>query len=121
SSVGAHRGEKMGPVNGLFDHEQRFNKLAQVNVLHLRPTFFMENMLMNIGLIKQMGVNGTPMKPDLSISMIATQDIAAEAVRDLVALDFKGKSVKELLGQRDLTMTEATRVIGQAIGKPALN
>jgi uncharacterized protein YbjT (DUF2867 family) len=120
SSVGAHRPDKMGPVNGLYDNEQRLNQLKDVNVLHLRPSFFMENTLMNIGLIKQMGINGSPMKGDLSISMIATKDIAAVAVRHLLALDFNGKSVNELLGQRDLTMNEVTQVIGKAIDKTDL-
>lgn len=120
SSVGAHLSEKVGPIAGLYDVEQRFNRLEGTNVLHLRPTYFMENFLINIPMIKTMGINGTPMKPDVAIPMIATRDIAAEAADRLLRLDFKGKSVKELLGPRDLTMTEATAILGKAIGKEPL-
>ncbi|MFY9268691.1 MAG: NAD(P)H-binding protein [Candidatus Manganitrophaceae bacterium] len=120
SSVGAHLSEKAGPINGLHDHEQRLNKLNGVHILHLRPTSFMENLFGNIGLIKKMGIHGTPLRGDLSITMIATKDIAAEAAERLLRLDFSGKSVKELLGERDLTMAEVTRILGKAIGKPEL-
>jgi len=120
SSLGAHRPDKLGPINGLYDHEQRLNKLKGVNILHLRPTYFMENQLMNIGLIKKMGINGTPLKEDLRFPMIATQDVAAEAAERLAKRDFQGSSVKELLGQRDLTMAEATKIFGAAINKPDL-
>lgn len=120
SSVGAHLSEKVGPIKGLYDIEQRFNRLGGTNVLHLRPTFFMENLLMNVQMIKNMGINGTPMKPDVAIPIIATKDIAAEAAERLLRLDFKGKSVKELLGPREWTMTEMTAILGRAIGKPSL-
>jgi uncharacterized protein YbjT (DUF2867 family) len=120
SSVGAHLGEGVGPIKGLYDQEQRLNRLAGVRILHLRPTFFMENFLFNVSLVRQAGINGTPMRADLAIPMIATQDIAAVAARRLLALDFSGTSVQELLGQRDLTMVEATRILGRAIGKADL-
>ncbi len=120
SSVGAHRPEKGGPINGLYDHEQRLNKIPNVNVFHLRPCYFMENLLMNVSLIKNMGVAGSPLKPDVKLPMIATQDIAVEAVERLTQRDFVGKIVKELFGQRDLSMQEVTKVLGRAIGRPDL-
>lgn len=120
SSVGAHLAEGVGPINGLHDQEQRLNRLAGVHVLHLRPVSFMENLLFNIDLIKQAGINGTPLRADLAIPMIATQDIAAVATRHLLALDFFGKTTQELLGPREISMAEATRIIGKAIGKPDL-
>jgi hypothetical protein len=80
----------------------------------------MENHLANIGLIKGMGINGSAIKPDLSMPMIATHDIGDYAAERLTRLDFSGSSAKELLGARDLTMTEVTRVLGQAIGRPDL-
>jgi uncharacterized protein YbjT (DUF2867 family) len=52
--------------------------------------------------------------------MIATADIAAVAANALKARDWKGVVVKELLGQRDLSHAEATRIIGESIGKPDL-
>ncbi len=120
SSVGAHLAAGVGPINGLHDQEQCLNRFAGVHVLHLRPVSFMENLLFNINLIKQAGINGTPLQADLAIPMIATQDIAEVAARRLLALDFSGKSTQELLGPREISMAEATRIIGKAIGKPDL-
>jgi uncharacterized protein YbjT (DUF2867 family) len=120
SSVGAHLSEKVGPVKGLYDQEQRLNKLDKVHVLHLRPCYFMENHLRSVPLIKQMNINGGPLEPNVSFPMIATKDIAAVATELLLNLNFSEKSSKELLGQRDLSMTEVTQIIGKAIGKEDL-
>ena len=38
----------------------------------------------------------------------------------LLDLDFSGKHTRELLGERDLSMADATAVIGRGIGKPDL-
>ena len=120
SSVGAHQPERTGVVLGLYDQEQRLNQLEGVNVLHLRPTFFMENFFGNIGVIKGMGVNGSPLAADKPFSFIATPDIGAVAAQRLLKLDFTGKSALELLGPRDYTMREVTSILGAAIGKPDL-
>ena len=120
SSVGAHLGEKVGPIKGLHDNEQRLNQLKGVHIVHLRPAYFLENLLYGIGLIKQMGINGSPLRGDLAIPMIATKDIASAASKLLLDLDFNGTQTRELLGQREITMTEATAVLGKAIGKPEL-
>jgi len=58
SSLGANLPDKTGPIKGLYAQEQRLNQLDAVHILHLRPTFFMENTLMNIDMIKNMGING---------------------------------------------------------------
>jgi hypothetical protein len=52
--------------------------------------------------------------------MAATRDAGDYAARRLLALDFSGKQTRELLGERDLSMTEATAVIARGIGKPDL-
>jgi uncharacterized protein YbjT (DUF2867 family) len=120
SSVGAHLEKESGVVYGLRYMEQKFNGIAGLNALHLRPTYFMENVLGQIGVVKQMGIMGSPVKGDLSMNMIATKDIAAYASRRLLALDFSGHSVQYLLGQRDVTYSEVAKVVGTAIGKPDL-
>ncbi len=120
SSIGAELGRGAGPIDGLHDHEQRLNKLSDINLLHLRPAFFMENLYFGIALIKQMGANGGANNPEVSLPMVATEDIAWEAAERLTRLDFQGHSIKELLGPRDVSMTEASRIVGAAIGKPDL-
>jgi uncharacterized protein YbjT (DUF2867 family) len=120
SSIGADMPKGNGPVAGIYRQEQRLNALAGVDVLHLRPGYFMENYLANIPLIKGMGIAGSVLKADLRIPQIATRDIAAHAATRMAKKDFSGKSVQDLLGPRDLSMGEATAVIGKTIGKPDL-
>jgi uncharacterized protein YbjT (DUF2867 family) len=114
SSLGAHLPDKTGPITGLYDQEQRLNKLDRVNVLHLRPTYFFENLMAFIPMIRNMGMCGSAVKGDIAFPMIATRDIAAEAVERLILLDFKGHTVKELLGERDVSMNEAVAILGAA-------
>jgi len=120
SSQGADLSEGTGPILGLRDQEARLNGLSGVNVLNLRPTFFMENLLMNIPLINQKGIAGSAVRGDQRFAMIATSDIAAYAAERLVGRDFTGSTVQDLLGQRDLSLNEATSIIGRAIGIPEL-
>jgi uncharacterized protein YbjT (DUF2867 family) len=121
SSVGADKASKTGPVVGLHLLEEKFNRIANLNVLHLRAGYFMENLLPQIGVIRSMGMMAGALKGDLPVAMIATRDIGAFAAVALEKLDFKGKQTRELLGQRDVSMKQAAAIIGQAIGKPNLS
>jgi uncharacterized protein YbjT (DUF2867 family) len=120
SSYGAHVPEGTGPVVGLHSSEQKLNAISGLNVLHLRAAYFMENNLAAIGMIRGMGIFGHALLPDLKLPMIATRDVADYSARRLRDLDFSGKQTQELLGERDLSMTEATAVIARGIGKPDL-
>ncbi len=120
SSQGAELTTGTGPVVGLHDQEERLNRLVGVNVLHLRCAYFMENLLMNIPLINEKGIAGSAIRGDLKFSIVATKDIAAEVAEHLVKRDFKGKEVKDLLGQRALSLDEAIGVLGRKIGWPDL-
>jgi uncharacterized protein YbjT (DUF2867 family) len=120
SSVGGEVPEGTGPIAGLHYQEEQLNHLKDANILHLRPTYFMENFLMDIPMIKKMGIDGSPVRADFTIGMIATRDIGNYAAGRLNELDFKGKSVKYLLGPRDYQMAEAASILGHSIGKPDL-
>jgi uncharacterized protein YbjT (DUF2867 family) len=120
SSYGAHVPEGTGPVMGLHSSEQKLNAIGVLNVLHLRAAYFMENNLAAIGMIQGMGIFGHALLPDLKLPMITTRDVGDYAARRLLDLDFSGKQTRELLGERDLSMTEVTAVIGRGIGNPDL-
>lgn len=120
SSVGADQPQGNGPVAGLHYLEQTLNQIPDVNALHLRPGYFMENTLAQIGIIKTMNTTAGPIRSDLALPMIATRDIGSAAASALLSLDFTGKQTHELLGERDLSYAEAAAIIGKAIGKPEL-
>src|SRR5579884_1590432 len=119
SSLGAELPAGTGPILGLHDLEARFRKL-NIDLLILRPGYFYDNLYSSLGLIKHQGVNGGAIKPDVPVAMTATQDIGAAAADELAGGQFKGTVVRELLGPRDYTMAEATRILGGKIGKPDL-
>jgi len=120
SSLGAHLPEGTGPIKGLFDFEQKLDKLADVNVLILRPAFFMENLFQGIPVMQTTGSNGSALRPDVCTPMIATRDIAEFAAKSMVELTFKGVTAQVLLGPSNVSMAEATLSIGKAIGKQEL-
>jgi len=120
SSIGAQAPTGTGPILGVRDAERKLNAVERLNVLHLRPAFFMENHLSSVEMIQMLGIFGGALKPDLKIPMIATRDVGAYAAERLLKLDFSGKQTQELLGERDLHMAEVATIISRAIGKPDL-
>jgi len=120
SSIGADLNEGTGLLLGLHAQEERLKQIKGADVLLLRPVSFFENFYDQLGLMKQQGIIGDSIVPDLALPMVATRDIADVAARALRARDWKGVVVRELLGQRDLAYTEATHILGQRIGKPEL-
>jgi len=118
SSVGGHAPTGTGPIAGLHRLEQKLSAVERAHVLSLRPAYFMENHLSAIGMIQMMGIYGGAVNPTMKIPMIATRDIGAYAAERLLNLDFNGKQTRELLGERDLSMSEATAAIGKGISRP---
>ena len=117
SSQGAHIDSNTGIILGLHMMEQLFDKIEGLNTLHLRPSYFMENTLGMVEMVKNVGRMGSPIKDDLYFPIIATRDIADHAIKRLLALDFEGENHQDLLGARDVTYTEMAKVYGESIGK----
>jgi uncharacterized protein YbjT (DUF2867 family) len=120
SSFGAQHPKNTGPIVGLHNQEQKLNRIAGLNVLHLRAAYFMENLFMSIAPLRAMGTLPGGLRPEFQMPWIATQDIGAYAAGRLAAPDFSGSSIQELHGQRDLSMKEAAPIVGNAISKPNL-
>ncbi|MGC7096392.1 NAD(P)H-binding protein [Amycolatopsis lurida] len=120
SSVGADRPSGTGFITSLHAQESRLRSLENTSVLLLRPGSFFENFHAALGLVKQAGVNADSVAPDAKIPMIAARDIAEVAATALRKRDWTGVVVRELLGERDLSYTEATRILGEALGLPDL-
>ena len=100
SSVGADKTEKTGPVVGVHNLEEKLNRVAGLNVLHLRAGYFMENTLAQVKIIQMLGGAAGPLRADLKVGLIATRDIGEFAAEALLKLDFNGHQTRELLGQR---------------------
>lgn len=120
SSVGADKPIKTGPVVGLHRLEEAIIAVGGLNALFIRAGYFMENLLPQAGIIRNFGVLGGPLRADLPLPMIAARDIGAFAAERMLKCDFHGAQARELLGQRDVTYTEASTAIGEALGNPQL-
>lgn len=120
SSWGADKLKGTGSVAGLHQLEQRLNGISGLNVLHLRPGYFMENTLSQVNNILARNIASGPFRPDVKFPFIATHDVGFAAAEALLKLDFKGKQFRELHGNQDLTMQEVSAIIGKAIEHPHL-
>lgn len=121
SSVGAHLPEGAGPVSGLFRAESALNTLEDVNILHLRPSYFYQNFLANIPLIKAAGIIGSNFSIEAGkFPIVHPIDIAAVAAEELAKLQFTGHSYRYIASD-EVGTDDIAREIGKALGKPELS
>lgn len=120
SSLGAEQSSGTGMILSLHAQEERLKRIDGLDTCFLRPGSFFENFHYAMALIKHEGFNCDAVRPDLALPMIATQDVADAAVAALMDRDWHGHVIQELLGPRDLSYSEATRLIGERIGQPEL-
>jgi uncharacterized protein YbjT (DUF2867 family) len=116
SSVGAHVGNGVGPVDGLSDFEKMLNAIPGLSVKHLRPSYFFHNFINQVGLIKQAGFMGANYGDGEKLFLVHPRDIAAVANEELLNLNFSGNSVRYILGD-ERSGKEVAEVLGKAIGK----
>ena len=116
SSVGAHLPQGVGPVTGLYDLEQKLKTVEGLNVKVLRPSYFMQNLLSMVGMVKGMGIMGGNFGDD-KLVLVHTNDIAEAALQELLNLDFTGTQIRYIAGD-EKTGAEIAKTLGEAVGKP---
>ncbi len=120
SCVGTDQPEGTGVILGLRRQEMRLRTIPDIDLVVLRPVSFFENFFGQLETIRHEGIVADSVEADLAIPMVSSHDIAAAAVEALTNRDWNGLEVRELLGRRDLTYREVTRIVGEAIGQPDL-
>jgi uncharacterized protein YbjT (DUF2867 family) len=118
SSVGAELPAGTGPIVGLHEQEQRLDAIAGLELLHLRPGYFMENHLHAAPAVAALGAYPSLERSDVGVPMVATQDIAWVVARELVEPGTRG--VLHLHAPRHYTFQQAATILGSAIGRPEL-
>lgn len=116
SSVGAHMGNGAGPVDGLYDAEQKLRQVPGLNTKSLRPSYFMYNLFAMIGMVKGMGIMGSNFG-DGTVALTHTNDIADIAIKELLNLDFTGFRI-QYIASDERTGSEIAQVLGATVGKP---
>ncbi len=117
SSTGAHLAEGTGPIKGLHDIEQKLNAATQ-RVTHLRPTYFMENVLPSLQTIAADGAIFSTIPAEARLQQIATRDIAAPAAEALLGDAPASPRVVHLLGPEEISFARVASTVSEAIGKP---
>ncbi|HEX2569768.1 MAG TPA: NmrA family NAD(P)-binding protein [Polyangia bacterium] len=117
SSIGAQHGRGTGPVNPLGDIERAL-AAAVPNTVALRAGFFMENILRDAATIGGQGAVYNPLPPDVKFPMVATRDIGARAASYLLCRSWSGHHLAGAYGPKDISWSEAARIMSQELGKP---
>ncbi len=120
SSVGAHMGNGAGPVDGLADLEGLLQGQKNTDIKILRPSYFMMNLFGMIPLIKNMNIMGANFGgTDEKIVLVHTNDIAAAAAEELLALNFTGHTVRYIAGDEQ-TGKEIAAILSNAVNRPGI-
>ena len=118
SSIGAHLRVGAGPIDGLGYLEEQLEKIKDINIKMLRPSFFYTNLHSMGGLIKKAGIMGANYgDTDEKLILVHPNDIAIEAAKQLLNLDFTGHSV-QYISSDERTSKEIASVLSQSVGKP---
>lgn len=117
SSLGASSSPNLGTVGYCGEMEVTFDQL-DVNVLALRPGYFMENFISQAKDIREKGTFTFPFDGEHDIPFISTDDIADVATRYLLDETWAGYWKLNLMGPENITLKEAALRLGAFMGKP---
>lgn len=118
SSYGAHHASGAGVMSGLHHLEQRLAELDHSAIQVLRAGFFFQNFLGMIPLAIEKGLlGGFPLRGDVPIPMVHTDDIADRAYAALTDRGWSGYRVEGVAGPGDVTLNEAASILATACGE----
>lgn len=117
SGTSARLGADAGSGRGAAMLEEQLNRRPVSELVHLRACFLMENFFQGIPQILDTGIFRWPFRQDIATPMMAKRDVGNVAAALLIEEPFGQPRVRELLGPRDYTMTEATGILASAVGR----
>jgi uncharacterized protein YbjT (DUF2867 family) len=94
--------------------------IAGTGVSHraLRMPAFMDNLLQQLGPIRDQGMFFFPVSGDRRLPTCATRDVADTAARLLLDDSWSGPGDVEVLGPEDLTFDEMAGIMSETLGRP---
>lgn len=122
SSLGANLPSGTGPIAGLHRHEERLNALnCFTTLIHLRPTFFMENLNEHLPQILNEQQIRSCIDENLPLDMVATRDIGWKAADFLDSTADFPHLVFEFVGPKPVTMWQVTELFANVLDMPELH
>jgi uncharacterized protein YbjT (DUF2867 family) len=116
SALGSDVKGKTGHAECFYILDEKLNELSNINLVHLRAAWFMENTAVWTESVARYGRIAWFYKPDLKMPWVATDDIADLAAKELTSPTGEHRVIREV-GSEDLTMTELTAIISKEIGQ----
>ncbi len=117
SALGSDVKGKTGHSECFYILDEKLNELSNINLVHLRAAWFMENTAAWTGSVARYGRIAWFYKPDLKMPWVATDDIADLAAKELTNPTGEHRVIREV-GSEDLTITELAAIISNEIGQP---
>lgn len=117
SSWGAQHPSGTGPVAGLHRFENRLSTVPGADITWLRAGYYMENLLDHLDSVRTHRRIIAPFDPGVPLPLVTTTDVGIAAAEEL-ARPQTGTRIRELQGERDVTMHEVAQAITTAIGAP---
>lgn len=117
SAIGAEISGKTGHFECFHHLEQTLNGLSNMDLVHLRAAWFMENTMAWVSSAAQYGRIAWSYDPDLKMPWVATDDIADLAAVELTRPS-SGHRVALEVGSEELSMLEIAKIISEVVGRP---
>lgn len=117
SALGSDVNGKTGHSECFYILDEKLNELSNINLVHLRAAWFMENTAAWMDSVAKYGRIAWFYKTDLKMPWVATDDIAALAANELTNPTGEHRVIREV-GSEDLTMTQLAAIISKEIGRP---
>jgi uncharacterized protein YbjT (DUF2867 family) len=118
SSYGAHLDQGTGNILGAHYVENGLNKLTEVDIVHIRPTYFYYNLFNLIPVIKNTGTIFANYGGDQKFEMVSPIDIASAIAEEIESAPTHRKI--RYVSSDERTGNQIASILGQAIGKPDL-
>ena len=116
TAMGSEVRGSTGHFESFYHLDQTLNQLSNIDLVHLRAAWFMENTLAWKEAVARYGRIGWSFNPDLKMPWVATDDIADLAAKELTNPTGERRVIREV-GSEDLTMPEVAAIISREIGR----
>ena len=113
---GTELAKNAGPVTASLAKDEEIEK-SGIDYRALWCPSLMENMLNNVGSIKQQGMIFSPSSPDVKAPQVATKDVGAVGAKFLRDRSWTGQSGSAVLGPEDLSYNEMAATMSDVLGK----
>lgn len=115
SSIGAQFDSGHGPIRTVHYFEKKLREAGVVSTF-VRASYFMENNLNALAVVKSQGILPVFADPTYSLPMVASRDIGLTAAKALLE-GAKETTVIELSGPREYSVNEVAVALGKTLGR----